>query len=205
MGVYVSGHPLDRFSQIIHQLSSMPLSNVQNLMGDYKKEMTFAGVVSSTKTILTKKGEKMCFATLEDISSKIECIIFPKIYREYEKLLTSEGPLLIKGHVNLAESPRKLFPNKIRRLEDEAQERVTSMKVHVNIEKFGDVHLSHLKHIILNHRGNIPLHLFLEHKEGSVRFPLGKHYLVSPTLMLASKINEVFHEDIVKFVLDNSD
>ena len=205
MGVYVSGHPLDRFSQIIYQLAPMPLSNVQNLTGDYKKEMTFAGLIGSMKTIITKKGEKMCFATLEDISSKIECIIFPKIYREYENLLTSKGPFLIKGYVNLSESPKKLFPDKIRLLEDEAAERVTSMKLHVNIEKFGDVHLSHLKNIILNHSGNRPLHLFLEHKEGSIRFPLGKQYLVNPTLMLASKINEVFHEDIVTFVLDTSD
>ncbi len=202
MGVYISGHPLDRFSQIINKLSSMPLSNVQNLKGDYKKEMMFAGIISSKKIILTKKGEKMCFATLEDISGKIECIIFPKTYQKYENFLTSQGPFFLKGHVNLVESPKKFFPNKIRKLEDETAERVTSMKINVSIEKLGDIHLNRLKQIILGHRGNIPLHLFLEHKEGSVQLPLGKQYLVDPTLILASKINEIFNEDTVEFILD---
>ena len=144
-GIYVSGHPLESFSQVIKKLSSMPLCDIHDLTGEDKREMTLTGIISSKKMILTKKGEKMCFAILEDLSSKIECVIFPKILQEYEEILASQGPFIIKGYVHMKESPKKFFPNKIRQLKDEAQERVTSVKIHVKMEQLDDDHLDHLK------------------------------------------------------------
>ena len=45
--------------------------------------MVLAGMITTKKALLTKKGDRMCFATLEDMSGKIECIVFPKVYAEY--------------------------------------------------------------------------------------------------------------------------
>ena len=106
----------------------------------------------------------MCFAVLEDLTGKIECIVFPKVFEEYEKFLSSREPLVLKGQVNLSESPRKFFPSKIRKLKDEIEERVTGVKISVRIEEVSENNLSQFKRVLLGHRGSVPIRLFFEHR-----------------------------------------
>ena len=202
MGIYVSGHPLDRFQDVIRQLSSMDISQIEDIDGDGKRDLTLAGLITSRKNILTKKGDKMCFATLEDLSGKIECIVFPKTFAEFEPLLFEDEPLVMYGNVNLSENPRKFFPSKIMRLKDQAEERVTGVRISINLKDINDRHLEKFKHVLLSYRGSVPTHIIFESDEGKGRMPLGEDFLVNPTPQMAAKINEVFKANSVQFVVD---
>lgn len=202
MGIYVSGHPLDRFSDIIAQMSSASIASLQDLPGVNKRDMNLAGMTVDKKVILTKKGDKMCFATLEDLSGKIECIIFPKIFEEFQHLLNGDEPVVMSGYVNLAESPRKFFPQKIQLLKEQAEERVTGVRIHVKLEELSIHRLNRLKQVVLSYRGSTPLHLVFDSLQGRARLPLGEDYLVNPTPQMAAKINEVFDRNSVQFIVD---
>ncbi|EQC50392.1 hypothetical protein M899_2496 [Bacteriovorax sp. BSW11_IV] len=121
---------------------------------------------------------------------------------EFEELLASDEPLLITGHVNLAEEPRKFFPSKIQKLKDEAEQRVTSVRVNVNLNALNQSRLEQLKRVLLSYRGSVPMHIIFEHQEGRARMPLGEDFLVNPTPQMAAKINELFDESSVKFIVD---
>lgn len=202
MGIYVSGHPLDRFANVLKQMASMSVAEVHEISGGDKRDMMLAGLISGRKNILTKKGDKMCFATLEDLTGKIECIVFPRTFAEYEEILAGDEPLIMEGQVNLAEEPRKFFPTKIQKLKDQAEERVTGVRINVATEQLNESRLKRFKQVLLSYRGSVPLHMILEHKEGRVRMPLGQDFLVNPTPQLAAKINEVFQGNSVQFVVD---
>ncbi len=202
MGIYVSGHPLDSYQNIINQISSMKISDIHNLEGSGKRNMTVAGMVSSLKKHTTKKGDKMAFVTLEDLSGKLECLVFPKTFLEYESLLESDKLIVIKGSVNLEESPRKLFPEKIQLLEDESEERVTGVRISVDLRKTTIANIEKIKEIILSYRGTVPVHLILENDMGKARMPLGKEFHVGPTPQMAAKVNEILNSDSVKFIVD---
>ncbi len=79
LGIYVSGHPLFRFRDIMSKLTSMNLAQIQELPtmpkpegfsrvpdehDPTKRTMVIAGMISESKVILTKKGEKMAFVTI---------------------------------------------------------------------------------------------------------------------------------------------
>lgn len=203
IGVYVSGHPLDRFSEILLQMASMPIGDVQDVPGsDNRRDMVLGGMIVERKNIMTKKGDRMCFATLEDLTGKIECIVFPKVFLEFEELLATDEPLLISGQVNLAEEPRKFFPTKIQKLKDEAEQRVTSVRINVNMNTLNASRLEQLKRVLLSYRGSVPMHIIFEHADGRARLPLGEDFLVNPTPQMAAKINELFDESSVKFIVD---
>ena len=205
MGIYVSGHPLDQFSRIAEKVSSFPLRRVHELNGHGKRDMTLVGVVTCQKKVLTKKGEKMSFAILEDLSGKIECIIFPKTFEKYGDSLSARTPFVLTGQVNLSESPKKFFPEKIRKLEDVAEEMITGVKINVKMEKLRENHLNHFKRVLSDHRGSVPLHLFFEHRDGKARLPLGDDYFVHPSPLLAARVNEVFDAtDAVEFIIDKT-
>ncbi len=203
MGIYISGHPLDRYSSLMKEMSSMPIVQVQDFLGsDQKRTMTLAGQITAKKVILTKKGDKMCFATLEDLSGKIECIVFPRAFAEFEQVLNSDGPILVEGTVNLQESPRKILADKIHPLKEHAETRITGVRVNVQLADLSELKLSKLRQVLLSYRGSTPLHMVIESNEGRARLPLGENFMINPTAQLAHQINEVFHKDSVKFIID---
>ncbi len=202
MGIYVSGHPLDRYSDILTQMVSKKISEVQDMHGDGKRDMVLGGIITSRKNIITKKGKKMCFADLEDLTGRVECIVFPDTFLEYEELLGTDDPIIMTGQVNLSETPRKFFPSKIHKLEDQAEERVSHVRIHVKIDELSDLRLERFKQVLLSYKGSIPAHIIMESTDGRARLPLGKDFLVSPTPQMAVKINEVFQRNSVKFIVD---
>ncbi len=203
MGIYISGHPLDRYASLMKELSTMPISSVQDCIGnDQKRSMTLAGKITAKKMILTKKGDKMCFATLEDLTGKIECIVFPRAFAEFEQLINSDDPLLVEGVVNLQESPRKILADKIYKLKEHSENKITAVRINVNLDDLTEIKLHKLRQVLLSYRGSIPMHLILESPEGRARLPLGEQYLINPTPQMAHQVNEVFNRDTVKFIID---
>lgn len=218
LGIYVSGHPLFRFKDIMAKLTSMSIAEIQDLptvsrpegfnprMGDEhdpsKRSMVIAGMISECKVILTKKGDKMAFVTFEDLTGKIECLFFPKTFAEFQQFLTVDEPLILSGVVNLAEDPKKFFPNKISLLKDESDERVTSVRVSVPIHHLNSYSLMQMKTILLSYRGSVPLHFIFETTEGKARMSLDDNFLVSPSPQMAAKINELLHTNSVSFIID---
>lgn len=203
MGIYISGHPLDRYKNLMEELSTMPIANVQDFLGsDQKRSMTLAGQISGRKNILTKKGDKMCFATLEDLSGKIECIVFPKVFAEYEMILNTDEPVLVEGFVNLQESPRKIFADKILKLKEHSENKITGVRINVDLNDLTEMKLNKLRQVLLSYRGATPMHMIFEGPGGKARLPLGEEFLINPTPQMAHQINEVFNRDAVKFIID---
>ena len=164
--------------------------------------MTLAGLITSRKNIITKKGDKMCFANLEDLTGKIECIIFPKTFAEYEDLLAGDDPLIMEGEINLSEEPRKFFPAKIQKLKDQAEERVTGVRISVSVDEINPARLNKFKQVLLSYRGSVKTQLILTDGEASGLMPLGEEFLVNPSPQMAAKINEVFNKNSVQFIVD---
>jgi DNA polymerase-3 subunit alpha len=199
IGIYVSGHPLDRFRGIMEQISTTSMANIQQMKGNGKRDVVITGIVSTKKNIMTKKGDRMAFATVEDLTGKIECIVFPKVFAEYEALLDSDEPLVISGHVNLEEEPRKVFPNKIHKLQDQTEERVNKVFFNLKMDQLTDRSLDKFKELLLSYRGTIPAHLTIESHDGLVEMPLGNDFLINPTPQMAARVNELLNGNVVKF------
>jgi DNA polymerase-3 subunit alpha len=159
-------------------------------------------MISENKVIMTKKGDKMSFVTLEDLSGKIECLFFPKVYAEYQQFLGIDEPLLLQGYVSLSEDPKKFFPTKVSFLKDESDERVTSVRVNVPISHLNSYSLSQMKQILLSYRGSVPIHFIFETPEGRARMPLDDNYLVNPSPQMAAKMNELLNTNSVSFIID---
>lgn len=114
LGLYISGHPLDKFSQ--------QLSKSRSDLAKIKKESleglttVVAGIVEESKTILTKKGEKMAFIKLSDFSDSLEIVIFPKVYTEFASLLMEEKCIMIKGKISKRNEETSLLAERIKEL-----------------------------------------------------------------------------------------
>lgn len=102
LGFYLSGHPLDGIDNLLKMFVT---SNVQGLDNSpAKSKVSVAGLISTLKEIITKKGTRMAFANLEDTTGSLELVIFPDVFAKSEALLKQEGALIISGTLEKGES-----------------------------------------------------------------------------------------------------
>ncbi len=101
-GMYLTGHPLQKWS-IFCKLLRMPEAADIPAMRDHA-QVRILGMVSEMRQHLTKKGDDMCFFTLEDQTGSCDCIAFPSVYLTQSKLLKSDALLCVTGHVSRKEN-----------------------------------------------------------------------------------------------------
>ena len=103
-GFYLSAHPLKSYS-VLNWLPTKTfaevLASIQNINSLQEPLVTCAGLMQTHKTIMTKKGDKMAFATFEDLSGSCEVIIFPKVYAKVEAMLSQYNVFMVIGHVDI--------------------------------------------------------------------------------------------------------
>lgn len=94
LGLYVSAHP---FRDIADRLGDYftPLGNLR----EFKKEkrVRVGGILTAAKKIYTKKNEPMVFGMLEDLSARVEVVIFPRVYSDHPEYWEADTILCITG------------------------------------------------------------------------------------------------------------
>ncbi len=110
LGFYISGHPLDEVRDKI--AVACPIKQISNNIEDY----IIAGVIKSLKKIITKNGEAMVFADVEDYSGSIETIIFPKILNQYFSAVQEGKIVLIKGKSSRRDAKLKFIAIEIKEI-----------------------------------------------------------------------------------------
>lgn len=98
IGFYLSSHPLDAYKKYMQWFNIKNCDELIAQQAELIKCTVFCiGRIIQSKQIMTKKNERMAFATLEDKTGKYELVIFPSVFKRVEKLLEDAGVLLIKG------------------------------------------------------------------------------------------------------------
>lgn len=151
IGFYISGHPLDRHRDALQRFASCEAASLSELSD--KSEVRVAGMVSGLKELMTKKGDRMAFASLEDLSGFVELVVFPEPYQAGSELLKGEEPILVSGTLDVGEEAAKVLVNEIVPLAD-AQQQMTR-RVHFRLagEKLDERRLRNLKNVMERHRG----------------------------------------------------
>ena len=98
LGLYVSSHPLKKVQNILKRRAlSIALLEQRQRRG---QRIRIGGIISSMKKILTKSGKPMMFLNLEDLTDKIEVVIFPSILDRYPGLLRENKIVLVEGRMD---------------------------------------------------------------------------------------------------------
>lgn len=113
LGLYVSGHPLDAYKEKIPR-SVSKISAIKSFRSG--ERIMAAGLITTTKKILTKKGELMMFLRLEDFSDSIEAVAFPRVLEKYANLLQPDACVFIKGKTNERDGATSILVDEIKKL-----------------------------------------------------------------------------------------
>lgn len=132
LGFYLSDHPLKGFEKIaklwvksslrdlalIAEAPSEDKNQKKTWPRENKKRAIVCGLITEIREVITKKGTRMAFGRLEDLTGSCELVIFPDVYARYEALCKEERPVLIGGGLETEEGLVKIMVDQMSTLED---------------------------------------------------------------------------------------
>ncbi len=116
IGFYVTRHPLASYEKEIKKITqddTSTLSKRQN--GD---EVKVCGLVSQLKEIVTKKGDRMAFLSVEDMKGFVEVILFPEVFKNALPHLRGGDPVVVRGTLDVTEEHAKIKAIEVRALSE---------------------------------------------------------------------------------------
>ena len=115
-GFYITGHPLDDYSDTLSALLS--IGEIPNAVRKDRQLVRIGGILTSTKRFTTKKGDTMLFAELEDFSGKIEVTVFPRVFYAHVSALEPDAIIVVEGRVDTTGEEPKLLAEEIWRMNE---------------------------------------------------------------------------------------
>ena len=211
LGFYVSGHPLEEYSDIIENYTS---ASTQTLLEHrIDSEVDVAGMITEVKNITTRKGAPMAVIGLEDLEGAIEVVIFPEAYKKAGDLV--EGRVVwIRGKVNINQNSRnrrtengdaereerQIQADRVIDIESVSEQQTSALEVTIpesdveNVEK-----LQRLQEIVRANKGDLDLILrLISPRYGEVVARCAQKYTVAYAPHVIEQVEALFGENSVK-------
>ena len=98
LGLYLSDHPLRRISAELAKLSDTQAVEVTSALQD--TEVRVAGLVREVRRVVTRKGQIMAYATLEDLTGSVDIVLFPRVFEQARLLFEPDKVVVVQGKVD---------------------------------------------------------------------------------------------------------
>jgi len=175
IGIYLSSHPLDDFRLEINTFCNATLADLQNLSEFANREVCVAGIVTDTRSGVTKNGKPFGGFTLQDYTDSFSFLLFDKYYVSFSNFFRNDYQLLVKGrvqgrHFNPDELEFKI--KEIHLLTDVREDLINSITIKLKAESVNSEFIKNLKSIISENPGNKSLKFLLIDHDDRITIPL---------------------------------
>ena len=201
LGIYLSGHPLERYRNIMEKMISAKTTDFQpdeesGIPKVYDGQKVIIGGMITEKTIkYTRNNKVMAFLTVEDLLGTVEIVVFPRDYEKWQAMLNEDARVFVQGRVNAEDDkPSKLILEKVRAFEDMPQELWIQFKDKAEYAEKEQELLETLK----GYSGVSAVVIYLKDVNAMKRLPAGYHARISDSL--TGELRKKYGESNVKLV-----
>ena len=97
VGIYLSAHPLDDYKIVLQSMCNTGCNELEDRMALVQKaEVTLAGMVTNTRSAVTKTGKPCGFVTIEDYSGSGELAFFGEEWGRWNGMFEVGRTLFVK-------------------------------------------------------------------------------------------------------------
>jgi len=155
LGFYITGHPLDRFADVINRFATATTQDLVTVKD--RSVVKLAGLVNSMRIKRTRRGEKMAVINVEDKKGFTEVVVFPDVFANCASLLTDDRPLLVTGEAEAGDNVVKIRAQEIVALETIKQKSIRSILIPISQEGLTRSSLMKLRDLIFRYPGECRL------------------------------------------------
>jgi len=119
LGLYVSSHPLQEVKNILAK-RAFSIAHIrkeaQTPFSTNSRRIKIGGIISSLKKIITKVGKPMLFLGIEDMTDKIEVVVFPSVLERHPTMFQENKIVFITGRLDSRNGDQKLIAEEVEEL-----------------------------------------------------------------------------------------
>jgi DNA polymerase-3 subunit alpha len=177
LGLYVSSHPLADVREQLIRRSDLPLGQASTLRDG--QIVTVGGLVTSIKPFVTRKGDQMAFAELDDMTGSIEVVVFAGTLASVRQILVPDAVVMVKGRADRKnEGEVKIVAMEIVPFQATADFGVVRLRL--DARETPAAIIKELKSLIGEFPGDAPVLLEVQTSEGPKTLRFGPEFKVRP-------------------------
>ncbi len=212
LGIYLSGHPLER---IADELTALGVARLGSLAGGNSvlrrsndRSLLIAGLVVSVRTRNANRGGRIAFVTLDDGTGRLEIRIFPEVYEQHRSLIIEDAILLTQGMLSWDEFNQSTRLNVERVLDwDTARaEYARRVLLRLDAQQCQAGALRQLASILAEYRADGRCSVWIEYTgpQARVELAFGQNWRVKPSEALLKRLRELAGAENVTLLYDRS-
>lgn len=201
LGIYISGHPLDKFRFEIEVFSNVRCNQLNDLSEWEKREIKLAGIVTAYEERFTKNGRPFARFTIEDFSGSFSTALFGEDYINLKKYLIKGACLLVEGKVQRTKyrdgQPEFKISN-IELLSELAAKRITGVILQLSLHDISRESIAELEALCKKNKGKAALYIYVTDNTSSIRSEaLSRKYQVEINNLFTEKLKRLGDVGIV--------
>jgi DNA polymerase-3 subunit alpha len=197
LGFYVSGHPLDAYSEVFAAKHYRPIASLGEL--DDRAQFRIGGAIVEVEKKFTKKeGKPFAVVWLEDLMDTLEVVVWNEVFLKVSDILVPGRVVELKGTLDRRDDMLRATAVEIKPLaattsngataksEDTAE--ISAIRLRFSSATTGD-ELRQVRNILVSSPGRQPVQLLFDRGKGnSLRLDAGNEFRVDFTPDLAKKL-----------------
>ncbi len=200
LGLYLTGHPIDRYESELKQFIS---SRLNKLQPSRDQNVTIAGLVVDIRTRNSRKGDRMAFIILDDRTSRFELAVFPEAYSHYGELIIKDQLIVVSGSISVDDYSGgfKMSAEKIYNIAQAREMYAKRIEIEFDASKQKSDFLPMLGKTLDPFREGIcPVNINYQSESARARLVLGADWRVSPTDEFIQRMKGLSGESGVRVV-----
>jgi DNA polymerase-3 subunit alpha len=191
LGFYFSEHPLEPLRDKLAKLVTHTIGEALEL--EDGAEVRVGAVVIEVKRLTTRAGKAMASVTLEDLTGRIECTVFPEAWEASRALLEEDKVVVVSGRIEVREERGlKLLLGEARSLEQARSEYRPCLHLEIRSENLSVGWLEEVDQTLSGFPGEADVYLHIVLPDASRKASRSKRYRVAEDEQVVAAIKERF-------------
>jgi DNA polymerase-3 subunit alpha len=192
LGLYVSDHPLLGAQRSLRSKVECGIGELRDQPRDQDlPPRVVGGIVTALQRKYTKKGDYMATFVLEDLSSAIEVMVFPRTMTDYGHLLDDDVILCVKGRLDMRDDEPKLIALEITQPTIRLDDEVPPFLIEAKLNALTDDRVTRLKEILVAQSGDRPVFVHLVGQGKTTVLQLDDDFRVDGSASLCAELREL--------------
>ena len=209
VGMYLSSHPLDKYSFELENFTSNSVAEIPDLINSCESEkktmkICVAGYISSTQTLSTKTGKPYSKTVIEDKEGSYELALFGKDHENFMSYMQVNSAIFIEGEIGekyfrkpedrktQGDPPYGFKIKKIMLLGNVTDSYIKGFSLNITTPMLNSDFREKLGKVIKKNKGTVPLTMFLYDPKTRYKIEfLSRKFQVAVTAPFISELKDL--------------
>ncbi|MDH3215614.1 MAG: DNA polymerase III subunit alpha [Candidatus Krumholzibacteria bacterium] len=203
LGFFLSGHPLDRFRDILEIMGTTTTSQLKSSPNG--KHVVVGGLISSVKMTFDRKQNAMAFVTIDDRKGQAEAVLFSDILSKHKHLVAEDRVLLLEGKASARNGGEaKLLVSSVVPINEDRPPKSKEVHISIDLDNIAEKQLDNVQRVLAGSKGSATVYLHLLERGEKSCVVRSKSLAVDVDYNMLSELCGSLGAKNIKLVRDNA-